>query len=652
MGPVRTGAVRDAARRAPSVTAESRTAAHRMTDPAPPTDQLRASEERARRLIEEAPDGVVVTDAEGTVSYANPAAAIGLGLARDELIGRSLYDLVPPEHRGRLGHDLALVAGGAVFRGEYPAIRADGAELVTEVSGTRLADGGIEVIARDVTARKALEAERDRLAQAAEQASDAIYITDARGTISYVNRAYERVNGFLREEVVGRGADVHLAPEHAGLETQISEALAAGGTWAGDVTHRAKDGTRFRVSSRVVALRDPGGRVTGRVAIARDISLEREQDARVAQAARLEAIAQLAGGVAHDLNNVLTMIVGHASLLDPLTARPADIAEGVRAIIAAASQAETLTTRLLAFGRRAFLQPRRADLRDLLVDSQPILARAVGPHVALVASPGALATPVNLDPNMFEQALLALVVHARDTMPGGGTVRLVIERPAPGEALPGVDSAVLSVSDTGPGVDPEALSRLFEPFAAVGDDEPGLGLAMAHGFVEQSGGRVEVTSAPGQGTTFRILLPLAASEPGASRGVAGSQPERSGPATILVADDEAVLRQVAHRTLIARGYTVLLAASGEEALAVADQYSGRIDLLFTDVVMPGLRGPGLAAALLRSRPGMKVLLTSGYAEDVIGQRGIESTVGEFLPKPYTPSMLSAAVDALLGATAT
>ncbi|MFN8631786.1 MAG: PAS domain S-box protein, partial [Chloroflexota bacterium] len=610
--------------------------------------RAQASEDRVTTLVEEAFDGVIVCDEDGVISYANPASALILSVPREALVGQSLYEIIPRDHRERLGRDLALVASGKVFEGEYLAVRSDGAELAVEVTGSRLADGRIEIIARNVTARKVLEAERDRLAQAAEQASDAIYITDAEGTISYVNRAYERINGYLRGEAVGRTAEVHLGPESAAVEAQIAEALKAGGVWAGEVMHRAKDGTRFRVSCRAVALRDPGGRVTGRVVIARDISLEREQDARLAQAARLEAIAQLAGGVAHDLNNVLTMIVGHAALLDPLTATPADIAEGVRAITAAAGQAEGLTTRLLAFGRRAFLQPRPADLRDLLADTQPLLARAVGARVALVVSPGVEPTPVNLDPNLFEQALLAIVVHARDRMPDGGTLRLAIERPAAGETLPGVEAAVLVLSDTGAGLTPEALDRLFEPFASVGDDEPGLGLAMAHGFVEQSGGRVDVSTSSGFGTTFRILLPLARPEAEPAKPEPAGQPERSGPATILVADDEAVLRQVAHRTLTARGYIVLLAGSGEEALAVASAYDGRIDLLFSDVVMPGLRGPGLAAALVRTRPDMRVLLTSGYAEDVIGRRGIESIAGEFLPKPYTPSMLAATVEELLG----
>jgi two-component system cell cycle sensor histidine kinase/response regulator CckA len=637
--------------------------------------RLRESEARYRSIVDQASAAIIVFDRHGTILEANPAACtmLGYGLEREgsadgapvahaadavdgvnpaerPLIGRSLMDLVPQDQHQRLEADLAGASRGDMVPGEYPAIRADGSVLATEVTTSLLADGRIEVIARDVTARKALESERDRLAQAAEQASDAIYITDADGVIVYVNRAYERMNGYLREEVVGRGSSVHRAPEQVTLDEVISAALATQGVWAGEVVHRAKDGTRFRVSSRIVAMRDAAGQVTGQVAIARDISLEREQDARLAQAARLEAIAQLAGGVAHDLNNVLTMIVGHAALIDPPTSTPAEVSEGVRAITAAAGQAEMLTTRLLAFGRRAFLRPRRADLRDLLSDSQPLLARAVGPRIALVMSPGLEPKPVSLDPNLFEQALLALAVHARDAMPEGGTLRVGIERPAPDETLAGVDSAVLVVADSGPQAPPEVLAHLFEPFAAIGDDDSGLGLAMAHGFVDQSGGRIDVVSVPGGGTTFRVLLPLAVAGPEPVPAAAGAQPMRTGPATVLIAEDEGVLRQVASRTLAARGYTVLQAASGEEALELAAAHDGRIDLLFSDVVMPGLRGPGLAAALLRTRPDMRVLLTSGYAEDVVGRRGIASP-GGFLAKPYTPSMLAAAVADLLDAGA-
>jgi CheY-like chemotaxis protein len=308
-----------------------------------------------------------------------------------------------------------------------------------------------------------------------------------------------------------------------------------------------------------------------------------------------------------------------------------------------------MTTRLLAFGRRAFLQPRQADLRDLLSDTQPILVRAVGRRIALIMSPGPDPMPVNLDPNLFEQALLALVVRARDAMPDGGTLRLGAERPRPDEALPGVDAAVLVLADSGPGLAPDQLARLFEPFAPVGGDAHGLGLAMVHGFVEQSGGRVEVSSAPGRGTMFRILLPLAAVAAEPVKTATATQPARTGSATILVADDEAVLRLVAQRTLTACGYNVLTASSGEEALAVASAHEGRIDLLFSDVVMPGLRGPGLAAALQQSRPDMRVLLTSGYAEDVVGRRSIAPTPGQFLAKPYTPSTLAVTVARLLEA---
>jgi CheY-like chemotaxis protein len=344
------------------------------------------------------------------------------------------------------------------------------------------------------------------------------------------------------------------------------------------------------------------------------------------------------------------MIVGYATLLEPGTATPDEIADSVRGITEATDQAQALTTRLLAFGRRTFLHPRAADLRDLLADMQPILARAAGPRSALLVSPGTVPVPVRIDPNLFEQAILNLVTNARDAMPGGGSVRLSIEPPEADDGLPPTGWTTLVVADTGSGIPPEMLAHVFEPsYGRGGDERVGLGLAMVHGVVEQSGGRIRVLSELGAGTTFRISLPLnreaVAEEPASP--AARSQPRRSGPATILVAEDELVLRQVAQRTLESAGYRVMLAASGEEALLVAASYPDRIDVLFADVVMPGLRGPGLAAALLRLRPDTRVLLTSGYAEDDIVRRGITSATGEFLAKPYAPAGLLRAVERLL-----
>ena len=608
-----------------------------------------ASEARVRSLIDAATDALLVLDADGLITYANPVADRLFGVDAGALAGSRLVDFVPEQARRRFVAALARLRRGEHLVGEFPGLRADGREVVVEVSAGQLPDGRIECIARDVTERRALEGERDRLALAAEQASDAIYVTDLDGRIVYVNRAYERLTGYLRDEVIGRTTEVHRGADEAAADLGVEALLASGGTLAGEITMRTNGGRRFRVSKRLVVLRDRDGVPTGTLGIARDISVERDEDARLANAARMEAVAQLAGGIAHDLNNVLTMIVGYATLLDPGAATQDEIAASVRGITEATDQAQVLTTRLLAFGRRTFLHPRAADLRDLVADMQPILARAAGPRATLLMSPGTTPVPVRIDPNLFEQAILNLVTNARDAMPDGGVLRLAIEAPGPADDLPAGDWATFVVADTGMGMPPEMLARVFEPSYGKGDERVGLGLAMVHGVIEQSGGHIRIESAPGTGTTFRIHLPLTAvvvAEP--ARPVARAQPSRSGPATILVAEDELVLRRVAERTLGSRGYRVLPAASGEEALAMAAAFPGRIDVLFADVGMPGLRGPGLASALLRLRPDMRVILTSGYAEDEIVRRGITSATSEFLAKPYTPGGLLQVVERLLG----
>jgi PAS domain S-box-containing protein len=604
-----------------------------------------------RSLVDASPDALIILDSEGVIVDANPVADRVFGTQPGSLEGRPMRDFVPEPVRDRFQTALSRLEGGEHLAGDFPCLRADGSEVTLEVSAGRLPDGGIECIARDATEQRALQGELDRLALATEQASDAIYVTDPEGRLVYVNRAYERLTGHLRDEAIGRTTDIHHGPDDRAVEARMRALLGSGGTWAGEATMRAADGGLARVSKRVVVLRDRDGRPSGTLGIARDISVERNDDARIANAARIEAVAQLAGGVAHDLNDVLTMIVGYATMLDPATttATPEEISASISGITEATDHAQALTTRLLAFGRRTFLHPRAADLRDLLVDMQPILARSAGPRTTLLVSPGTVPMPVRIDPNLLEQAILNLVSNARDAMPSGGTLRLTIEPPDPDDALPVDGWTALVVADTGSGIQPDMLPHVFEPFYRPrGDEHLGLGLAMVHGVIEQSGGRIRLTSSPGHGTAFRILLPLAPEQPDEPARSADPAPRsRSGPATILVVEDEEVLRVVARRILESRGHRVLLAAGGDEALQIAAAHEGRIDLLFADVVMPGLRGTGLAAALLRLRPEMKVLLPSGYAEDDTVRRGITSAGGEFLAKPYAPAGLLRAVERLL-----
>jgi signal transduction histidine kinase len=445
----------------------------------------------------------------------------------------------------------------------------------------------------------------------------------------------------------------------------VAEQVNQAGFWAGDIVNRRKDGTEYREALTITAVRDRDGKIIGRVGAARDITREREVEAQLAQASRMEAIGQLAGGVAHDFNNLLTAILGYGSMLadalEPDSPEAADLSE----ILGAARRAQSLTSQLLAFGRRTLLQPRIVDPAELVRRLAPMLERLIGEDVELSVAAHS-GRSVRIDPGQLDQAVVNLVVNARDAMPAGGTVTVAV-RPATSADLPSEraipssspddvaatvgtrpeDWVVVEVADSGVGMTDTVRARAFEPFFTtkpIGKGT-GLGLAMVEGFMRQSGGFVAVTTAPGQGTRVALILPgaddraaPARDEPGPSPGVAASR-------TVLVVEDEPAIRRLASRALRDAGHTVLEAGSGEAALAMAESHVGPIDVLFTDIVMPGMSGPTLAAELARRYPGLRVVLTSGYAESEVARRGVAVGANGFLRKPYSAGELRAALAA-------
>jgi signal transduction histidine kinase/CheY-like chemotaxis protein len=435
---------------------------------------------------------------------------------------------------------------------------------------------------------------------------------------------------------------------------RVRELLEAQGVWEGEILTRRKDGSEYREAITISLIRDHAGRITGSVAAGRDITREREVEAQLAQAARMEAIGQLAGGVAHDFNNLLTAILGYGSLLGeslaPGSPQAADLAE----IVAAARRAQSLTSQLLAFGRRALLQPRTVTPAELVRGLAPMLERLIGEDVAIAVN--ALShRSVRIDPGQLEQAVVNLVVNARDAMPTGGVITVTV-RPAGPREIPAAgprDAAaaevrewlVVEVADSGVGMTDEVRARAFEPFFTtkpVGRGT-GLGLAMVEGFIRQSGGSLAVDTAPGTGTRIALVLPAVDDAPDAAIGAVAAPAPVSASLTVLVVEDEAALRRLAARTLRTAGHAVLEASSGEAALAVAASHAGRVDVLFTDVVMPGISGPILATQLAQRYPGLHVVLTSGYTESEVARRGLAVAPGGFLHKPYAPSELLAAL---------
>ncbi|WP_437636366.1 ATP-binding protein [Sorangium sp. So ce854] len=421
---------------------------------------------------------------------------------------------------------------------------------------------------------------------------------------------------------------------------------------------RPSNGEMRQVQMAAQLLTDESGAITGLVGTSLDITERRRLEEQLLHSQKLEAIGRLAGGVAHDFNNMLTAIFGHKELA-VRKARPASpVLEHLEQIGTAAERAAALTRQLLAFARRQLIQPTVVDPNALVLGVEPLLRPLVGEDVALDVLPGSEIWPIRIDRGQFEQLLMNLAVNARDAMPGGG--RLTIETAnthvGPDDAArrpeiePG-DYVELTVTDTGQGMADAIQQYVFEPFFTTKEagKGSGLGLATCHGIVKQHGGHIWFSSAAGQGTRFTIWFPRV-------RGAPCEQPARAtaavigGEETVLVTEDEPQVHELCVTALRSFGYSVLAARSGKEAVALAATYPGAIDLLVSDMVLPDARGPEVAAALARARAALPVLYTSGYIEDAAAGE-LRDGAAHFLSKPYTPTQLAQAVRAVLDASA-
>ena len=504
------------------------------------------------------------------------------------------------------------------------------------------------VLAGVLAERRQMEAERSRLATAVQQAADAIVITDTRGTILYVNPAFERITGYPQTEAVGQSPRLlKSGVQDDAFYRQLWDTLGRGEVWSGRIVNQRKKGTRFDADMSISPIRDATGTIRNYVAVQHDVTQQMALEARLRQAQKMESIGQLAGGVAHDFNNILTVIQGHAGLLLTSKLDPDQLAESSREILHASERAAGLTRQLLLFGRAQATRPVDLDLNDVVRAMIKMLERLLGAVVTMHYELAPTALLLRADGGMVEQVLLNLAVNARDAMPGGGRLTIstgshIVDdeqaRQNP-EATAG-RYVWLDVADTGQGINPDVLPRIFEPFFTTKEvgKGTGLGLATVHGIVKQHRGWISVHSQPGEGAAFRVWLPsIEASDSAAKEATTAARP--GGTETVLLVEDEAPLRLLVSDVLRRCGYTVLVADTGVTALDLWRQSSSRIDLLFTDLVMPGgVSGLDLASRLRAEKPELKVLFTSGYRP--AGEQCPVGTEGEhFLQKPYLPEQL-------------
>jgi len=506
-------------------------------------------------------------------------------------------------------------------------------------------------LARELRAQRALAASERRLRTLLEAVDLCAVVLDRDGRIVFVNDYLARLLGRSREDLVGRDWFEAALPEpKRGPQRELFERIMAGtaaaGRSEGDVA--AADGPR-RIAWHCAALRAADGRVSGLTAVGVDLTEQRRLEAHLQRVERMEAIGQLAGGIAHDFNNLLTVIGGHADLIAAGAAPGSIVAAEATEIRAAVDRASGLTRQLLAVSRRQVLEPEPVDCAAVVANLEPMLRRLLGEQIELVVELPPEGAWVEADPGQLEQVVLNLAVNARDAMPEGGRLTIGVRVAPAGSIVPPQpeardhDVVVLTVRDTGEGMTPEVAARAFEPFfttkpAGVGT---GLGLATVYGIVRQSGGEIDLATAPGAGTAFTIVLPRIeppAEQPASAGAAAGGR----RPATVLVVEDEASVRTLVRRVLEADGHVVLDAADASAAEALAEALDAAPDLLLTDVVLPGRSGAELAQRLQARWPGLPVVFMSGYAPP---EAGLDAVAGKrlFVAKPFSPDQLRRAV---------
>jgi two-component system cell cycle sensor histidine kinase/response regulator CckA len=503
---------------------------------------------------------------------------------------------------------------------------------------------------------RAHAAELERLKSAIEQVPDAIVITDAKGNIEYINPAFEQMTGYNATEAVGQHAVAlnHSEPDDS-AEGQRS-AICTGHPWQGRLTNRRKDGTTYISEGSIAPMRDESGRITSYVSVQRDVTRELELEEQHREALKMEAVGRLAAGIAHDFNNMLTAINGYASLLLSGMSKQDPDRRMVQAILGAGERATDLIRQLLTFARKDMVDPEVLNLNDLVAGIADMLHRTVGEHIELHTELCLDLWAVKVARTQIDRIIINLAVNARDAMPDGGvivlsTANVVLspgDRALGPEGTPG-EYVKLSVSDSGIGMSEEVQAHLFEPFFTTKElgRGTGLGLATVYGIVKQNGGNLYVRSEEGQGATFEIYLPRSHEAlPRRALPKPKVQSGRGSETILLVEDDESV-RELTGAALESQGYQVLMAADASAAHRMAQEHPGPIDLLLTDVIMPGTSGPKLAQQLAGQSPQLKVLYMSGYPDDEIQRHAVDQLLVDMLPKPFQMTDLTSKVRSLL-----
>jgi len=658
-------------------------------DPQPPTTLSAKTMTEAllsTALLETLPDAIVAVDRDGTIVLINSQAQELFGYQREELIGQKVELLVPESYRRQHHHHRETFAEAPKTRRmgadlDLYGRRRNGSEFPVEISLSPVStENGTFVLSaiRDISDRKRIAEElrraneelhrrtteqlgeyRSRLASIIDSSEDAILSKDLNGMITSWNRGAEHIYGYTPEEIVGKNISLLVPSDRPNEMSEILQKIGRGESLEHYESVRVtKDGRHLNVSISVSPLRDAAGHIVGASAIVRDITAQKKAESQLRQSQKMEAIGRLAGGVAHDFNNILGIISACNEFLRDRVNPVSEPSLYVDNIKKAIERGTSLTRQLLTFSRTSVIQPRVLDVNERLKDITKLLRPLLGDDVEVLIVPKSSSAVIEADPGQLDQIVVNLAVNARDAMPRGG--KLILETGAvrfdeafadQHQTMPAGKYVMLAVSDTGHGMDEATISHIFEPFFTTKEigKGTGLGLATVYGIVKQSAGHILVYSEPGQGTTFKIYLPSAEHKIGLAP---KPEPESVSPkrqgTTILLVEDDDIMRSLTRQLLQEHGYNIVEANDGKSALEWVESHREPIDLLLTDVVMRRMSGPELVERLSASHPTLKVVYMSGYTGELMAEREVLKRGITLLEKPFTRTALLNTIHTTLG----
>jgi len=619
-------------------------------------EALGESEERLRQIAEATEDVFWMADWDTRrVMYVNQAYETIWGRSPQKILDdpAEWANGLHPDDRERAVEKFLNMKEDDIYDNTYRVVRPDGTVRWVRDRGFPVFNKQGKVYrivgtVQDITERKKAEEVRLRLLTAIEQAAETIVITDPEGTIRYVNPAFESVTGYTRGEAVGQNPRILKSGQHdEEFYKKMWATLAGGGAWTGHFVNKKKDGTLYEEDATISPVKDESGKIINYVAVKRNVTGEILLEKQLRQAQKMEAIGTLAGGIAHDFNNLLTIILGYSelALLEKSKGEPGY--EELQTILKTTKRGADLVRQILTFSREVETKPRPISLNHEVQHAQELLYKTIPKMIEIELLLADDLKTTNVDPVQMEQVLINLAVNAKDAMPDGG--RLVFETRNVSldeeyckthlEAEPG-EYVMLMVSDTGHGIEKKALERIFEPFYTTKKpgEGTGLGLSMVHGIVKQNHGFIMCYSEPGEGTTFKIYLPVIDldMEPDAA---STEEMPAFGTETILLVDDEESIRDLGERILTQAGYTVLTAGNGQEALEVYQEQQADISLVILDLIMPEMGGRQCLEELLKIDSDAKVLIASGLSVNGPTREAIKGQTRGFVGKPFDMSQL-------------